>query len=499
MLDAELTSEGNVHVDGRCVGRLTGFRFTLEKREDGIDGNELRAAATHILVRELSRRAERLGDAPDTDIVMAADGTIRWLGEPVGRMMAGETILSPRVHLLADDILPVSFREKAEERLKLWVDGQIEKSLAPLKALKKAEDLSGLAASVASRLVESLGVVERTQIAEDIKSLDQEQRTQLRKFGVRFGAYHIYLPLLLKPAPRVLAAQLWGLSHTLPETEGLVNVQALAASGRTSFMADLAIDREFYRLLGYRVCSERAVRVDILERLADIIRPAVAFRVGVTEGLPPEGAAEGNGFTVTIAMTSLVGCAGEDFAKILRSLGYKMELRPAAVVAPDTSKVLPLEVGDATQDSSVQENVSGELALETEASQPDTVGEGVENGAVVEEPLQPVMVEVWRPAFRQEQRRSQVNRNEGGKSKGHSQPSRRSEQLRSANLTLPENATLHQKHAEERRDKFNNRGARPSNGKPYAKDQSRKSSNRAPDPDSPFAALLALKEKMGKK
>ena len=82
-----------------------------------------------------------------------------------------------------------------------------------------------------------------------------------------------------------------------------------------------------YRIAGYRVCGERAVRVDILERLADIIRPALAWRAGAP-GVKPPGAVDGAGFTVTVAMTSLVGCSGEDFASILRSLGYRMEKRP---------------------------------------------------------------------------------------------------------------------------------------------------------------------------
>ena len=63
------------------------------------------------------------------------------------------------------------------------------------------------------------------------------------------------------------------------------------------------------------------MRVDILERLADLIRPAIAYRPGETIGEPPAGAADGDGFVATVAMTSLVGCAGEDFATILKSLG----------------------------------------------------------------------------------------------------------------------------------------------------------------------------------
>jgi len=52
----------------------------------------------------------------------------------------------------------------------------------------------------------------------------------------------------------------------------------LASSGRTSFRSDKALPRDAYRLLGYRQCGERAVRVDILERLADLIRPALSWR-----------------------------------------------------------------------------------------------------------------------------------------------------------------------------------------------------------------------------
>ena len=150
---------------------------------------------------------------------------------------------------------------------------------------------------------------------------------------MRFGAYHIYLPLLLKPAPRVLATQLYALKHEGPESKGLDAIERLAASGRTSIPADKDAAKVLYRTAGYRVCGERAVRVDILERLADIIRPALAWRKG-SPGQKPAAAFEGSGFTVTLAMTSLTGCSGEEFASILRSLGYRMEKRPKPVEPP---------------------------------------------------------------------------------------------------------------------------------------------------------------------
>ena len=98
------------------------------------------------------------------------------------------------------------------------------------------------------------------------------------------------------------------------------------SSGRTSFPVDKLLDRDAYRVLGYRQCGERAVRVDILERLADLIRPALSWREA-SPGAKPAGAFDGRGFVVTQAMTSLTGSAGEDFASILRALGYRMERR----------------------------------------------------------------------------------------------------------------------------------------------------------------------------
>ena len=59
-----------------------------------------------------------------------------------------------------------------------------------------------------------------------MKDLDQPSRALLRKYGVRFGAYHIYFPALLKPAARALASLLWA------EKES--NVDLVGAVGRAA-------------------------------------------------------------------------------------------------------------------------------------------------------------------------------------------------------------------------------------------------------------------------
>ena len=86
-------------------------------------------------------------------------------------------------------------------RIDRFVNHHIATVLKPLDDLTRAEDLDGLARGLAFRLAENLGILFRRDVAEMIKDLDQAARASLRKYGIRFGAYHIFMPALLKPAP----------------------------------------------------------------------------------------------------------------------------------------------------------------------------------------------------------------------------------------------------------------------------------------------------------
>ena len=97
------------------------------------------------------------------------------------------------------------------KRLEAWFDAHLGARIKPLVALSEASDLTGLARGLAFRLAETLGVLRRDAVAAEIKALDQSARAQLRKYGVRFGAFNIYLPALLKPAAADLLLLLWAL------------------------------------------------------------------------------------------------------------------------------------------------------------------------------------------------------------------------------------------------------------------------------------------------
>ena len=277
-LNTEIGKTGEVIVEGHAIGRLDGFTFAPDAAEAGSDAKALQAAAQKALAGEIDARAEKLAAAPDDHFVLTSDGTIRWTGDAVAKLMSADDMLHPRLRIIADERLTGPAREKVQGRLDLWLKTHLEKLLGPLFELSKAEDITGIARGIAFQLVEALGVLERTKIAAEMKDLDQASRAALRKYGVRFGAYHIYVPALLKPAARALAALLWAEKQDNVDMSALSGAQHLASSGRTSFPVDKALPRDAYRVLGYRQSGERAVRVDILERLADLIRPALAWR-----------------------------------------------------------------------------------------------------------------------------------------------------------------------------------------------------------------------------
>jgi ATP-dependent RNA helicase SUPV3L1/SUV3 len=344
MLETEIGKTGDVTVEGHAIGRLDGFMFAPDASAAGSEAKALNAAAQKVLAGEIEARATKLSQASNDQIVLASDGALRWTGDVVGKLIPGDDTLRPRVRIVADEHLTGPARELVQTRLDLWLKTYIEKLLAPLFTLSAADDVTGMARGVAFQLVEALGVLERQKVAEEVKGLDQPSRATLRKYGVRFGAYHIYLPILLKPAPRALATQLWALKHEAPDAKGVAELLHLAGSGRTSIPIDKETPKPLYRTAGYRVCGERAVRVDILERLADLIRPALSWREGV-QTAKPAGAFDGRGFTVTGAMTSLTGASGEDFASILRSLGYRLDRRPKPA---EPAEVKPAEAAGET-------------------------------------------------------------------------------------------------------------------------------------------------------
>jgi ATP-dependent RNA helicase SUPV3L1/SUV3 len=542
-LEPDFNKTGDVVVEGHVIGRLDGFVFVADATSGGSEAKALQNAAQKALVGEIAARAARLAEAPDEQFVLAADGTLRWVGAAVGKLYASEEVLRPRIRIIADEHLTGAPREAVEARLDAWLKAHIQRLLGPLLELAAAGDVTGIARGVAFQLVEALGVLERTRIAEEVKALDQPARAGLRKFGVRFGAYHIYLPALLKPAPRKLATQLWSLKRDGTDSKVLEDLLHLAGSGRTSIPADPAIDPALYRTAGYRACGTRAVRVDILERLADLIRPSLAWREGAP-GARPAGAF-GGVFTVVNAMTSLIGASGEDFASILRSLGYRMERRPKP---PETQPEPPalnetpalIETFASSETAASVESAhtppAADLPVTEQAAPASGAAESsVHHAAEIEPPAMPVveetagpdrgevppateeMIEVWRPGRAGDRHRGRARARarakpvcaepaaatstlsaesgataiaEANAAPAVTEPDRQKDAHRRPHR--PARQRRKPEHRMDRQDRDGREGHKPRE-RPGKRFEARE---KMPDPNSPFAKLAALKAQL---
>ncbi|RUU85064.1 DEAD/DEAH box helicase, partial [Mesorhizobium sp. M7A.T.Ca.TU.009.01.3.1] len=379
MPEAEISPTGTVLVEGHHVGELQGFRFTADQTAGGEDAKAVRTAAQKALAAEFESRAERFGASANGDIALGSDGTLRWIGAPIGTLVSGEDALKPRLVLLADEQLTGPARDKVATRAERFVNFQIESLLKPLVDLKNADQISGIGRGIAFQLVENFGLINRRDIAEEMKSLDQEGRAALRRLGVRFGAYHVFVPALIKPAPAGLVTLLWALKNDGKDKPGFGDVVHALASGRTSVVIDPAFDKTFYKLAGYRNLGRRAVRIDILERLADLIRPATNWKPGL--GQRPDGAYDGQSFMVTPPMMSILGATADDMEEILKGLGYRAEPKPAVEVKARLEAQDNAAREAAVAKLATEEAARAEQAKAAEAAATDAAAEAAVEGS----------------------------------------------------------------------------------------------------------------------
>lgn len=511
MASPEINDRGEVRLEGHLIGTLEGFRFTLARTDGDADTKGLRTAADHVVAPEIHNRADRLAGAPNEEFVLATDGRLRWKGEIVAELVEGDALYRPRVLILADETLTGVDLERVQDRLNLWLRHHINTGLEQVMALEAPTDLEGPARGIAFQLFEHLGLIPRSQVSEEVKGLDQDVRGKMRKLGIKFGAYHIYLPLSLKPAPRELALILFAIKHGGVRQPGVTDIPHIVLSGRTSFVVDPEVDTRLYEIAGFKVAGKRAVRVDILERLADLIRPLIALDPTRYQGDLPAGAAEGNGFRVTVEMTSLLGCSGEDFASILNSLGYRVKRTPKAAApvvpaeaspeAPALDEVLAenpasIEPVDAAPVEAVADTVEAVVA-EVPAT---TIVEAEAEAPAV--PAEPEFDEVWFPGGkRPEARRNEHHRRrpDGETGEGRQRPERQ----RPPAKRRPEGEVQDLSKAQHLNPKPRFEGKGRNDNKRFDKRDERPRFDRpreekrekAFDPDSPFAKLAALRDR----
>lgn len=486
-LVAEVTSEGEVRVDGEILGRIEGFRFRPDPKATGAEAKTLKQAAGASLLPEFTKRADKLYNAPDAEFDLTEQGGLMWGNVAVGKLVKGDDVLAPGIEVFVDEEAGGDVAERVKRRLSHWLDRRMAALFEPIFEMKKDAGLEGLSKGVGFRLIEALGVVPRPEIAEDIKSLDQDGRGLLRKHGVRFGQYTIFMPALLKPAPTRLRLVLISLF------EGQEEFPSAPPPGLVTIPTVEGANAAYYTRTGYRKAGARAIRIDMVERLADLLRQEDAR----------------TGFEAKPEMLSITGLTLEQFADLMRGMGYKADKGEREKVRPprpdpalaDAPKGATSEAPNEDQVPEKADEVSAkpEQTPATEVSAVDDASSVGETGAK-EAPTET-------DAASEKPERADVQADANGQEPTAEAAPEGPEVEVFYTFTRVPRRTGGPRNTDEksgRRPKQDGRKGKPGSprkgrGKPKGEPAPRNFSAKPPkkeiDPDNPFAALAALKEK----
>lgn len=302
-LPVTIGPEGEVSVEEHPLGRLEGFRFTVEPDARASDKRMLLAAAEKRLAGEFRKRGAALAEAEDKELALSSvrpstssGRTVSWGGVPVATLHPGPNLIRPKIVLdRALDVLDPQARNAVQARLETWFAGRVAHhlpTLAKLDAASRDPAAGGSLRALANALLDAGGLLPRRAAAALVEALDGDARKRLRSIGVTIGTLDLFAPALLKPGAARWRRELMGLADAPPEGS---TVLARNAPG-----ADLAH--------GFRPLGAQAVRVDLVERIARAAHDA-------RQGRKP--------FAPDPALATSIGLKPETIARLMAQLGFR--------------------------------------------------------------------------------------------------------------------------------------------------------------------------------
>src|SRR5476651_1731872 len=281
-MTTSVAEAGEVIVEGEHLGRIEGFRFVPDATEEQTDQKAVLTAALRALCENLPARLAAFTASPDGELVFDSQLRICWGGGPIARLLPSGDVLAPKVEALPSDLLDGPAREDVRKRAAAWVETRIRLGLSELMDARATAELPAGARGIIFQLCESLGVLPRPPIEQQLAELGEEDRKALAKLGVRVGIYTLYFPSMLKPVPIRLRAGLWMVAKSRD------TIPPLPAEGRTSMDLPANAERDFYAAIGYMPLGNHAIRADMVERLAAMARQAVRESREATRRAPQQ-------------------------------------------------------------------------------------------------------------------------------------------------------------------------------------------------------------------
>ena len=300
-LATEIKNDNEVIIDGQYIGKLNGMKLDLDLRSGSLktDIKSLKKAARQALAPELIRRTNKIIKSEEFKI--EDDNKIYWMNNPIAYISPGKNYLSPKLELLVDETIDSESHEKLRINLEEKLNKLIKIELSDLVNLSKSNFNSNYVRALSYQLFEHNGVMKRLSVQQMIQNISKEDRSDLRKAGIKVGRYHIFLPKMLKPNAVSLRIKLWKLYF--PQDKSYI----IPRSGLNFLNHESKKNNKFLLICGFENIGNFYIRVDILERLfIKIIEKS-----------------KNNMFETDSDMINLIGCSKENFFRLLELMEYK--------------------------------------------------------------------------------------------------------------------------------------------------------------------------------
>jgi len=304
VLETKIIDEEKVMINHQYIGSLKGLKLELDLKVDALDADikSLKKAARQNVSPEIIKRINQI---IETGLIeLKNDYKIYWNKYPIAKLTPGSDYLNPQIYLVVDEMIENDEKLKLNSYLQKWINEKIDTELKSLIDLKNIKETNSELRALAYHLYENNGVIKREEVLEFLKKLNQDERKKLRRIGVKFGRYHIFLFKLFKPSSVSLRTLLWKSyneknSNLSPPTFGL------------NFLEEKKIiDQNFMLLCGFEKFDNFYVRIDILERLFIMILNSKKDDRTNEIKLIPE-------------MLNLLGSNKENFIKLIQKMNYK--------------------------------------------------------------------------------------------------------------------------------------------------------------------------------
>ncbi len=298
--EAKISESNEIIMDGQLVGKINGLKIILDYTSNALqtDIRSIKKAARNGAALELKKRIEEIIASPE-HFSLKKDKNIYWKEKIIGKIYPGKNYLNPDVKILVDESVELQDQQRISLSLSNWLKLEKQNLLQDLIKIENSQYENRFIRGLCYQLFENNGVLKRENVNEIVKQINKEDRSILRKLGIKIGRYHIYQPRMVKPAAVIFKTILWNCFHNLSDNKS-------PAFGLNFVKNFTNQDKEYLLICGFETFDNYIIRIDILERL--FLKIISLSKNGL--------------FELTSDILNLLGSTKEDFKELMKKMNY---------------------------------------------------------------------------------------------------------------------------------------------------------------------------------